>query len=232
MTIPQEEAAVRLPPFCFRLPAVFRPVPPVRSAPRSIVCRPPARPPFRHTDRSERKPSAPADHPAPFSRPGPPHGKTSARPHSISILPADPIPAERLPKKLRTYRIRTNLLVRSSPSHETYGKNRRVRRGLAPRRSPVLPDASREKPSGKKIRRPAALIRKRTTPRAGACLRTAGRPGEKLRRRKSRLILESYKKDLFSCRFADTETASANGSKGRKPERHDTGTTQRPALFP
>lgn len=114
MTIPQEEAAVRLPPFCFRLPAVFSP-PPVRSVPRSIVCRPPARPPFRHTDHSERKPSAPADHPAPFSLPDPPRGKTSARPHSISILPADPIPAERLPKKLRTYRIRTNLLVRSSP---------------------------------------------------------------------------------------------------------------------
>lgn len=102
---------MRLPPFCFRLPGCIQP-PPVRSAPRSIVCRPPARPPFRHTDRSERKPSAPADHPAPFSLPDPPHGKTSARPHSISILPADPIPAERLPKKLRTYRIRTNLLAR------------------------------------------------------------------------------------------------------------------------
>lgn len=51
MTIPQEEAAVRLPPFCFRLPAVFSPLP-VRSTPRSIVCCPPARPPFRHTDRS------------------------------------------------------------------------------------------------------------------------------------------------------------------------------------
>lgn len=70
---------MRLPPFCFRLPGCIQP-PPVRSAPRSIVCRPPARPPFRHTDRSERKPSAPADHPAPFSLPDPPHGKTHAPP--------------------------------------------------------------------------------------------------------------------------------------------------------
>lgn len=233
MTIPQEEAAVRLPPFCFRLPAVFSPF--LSAPPRGAsfaALRPgllSAIPIVPSANRPLRQ-----DHPAPFSLPDPPHGKTSARPHSISILPADPIPAERLPpKKLRTYRIRTNLLVRSSPPTRNIRQEPPCPPRTRPtRRSPVRPDASREKPSGKKIRRPAALIRKRTTPRAGAFLRTAGRPGEKLRRRKSRLILESYKKDLFSCRFADTETASANGSKGRKPERHDTGATQRPALFP
>ena len=230
MTIPQEEAAVRLPPFCFRLPAVFSPL--LSAPPRgasfaalrpgllsAIPTVPSVNRPLRRTIR----------HRFPF-----PTRRTGKHPHAPTAFPSS-----------RPTRFQPNASPKNSaltesgrisspgpPLHETYGKNRRVRRGLAPRRSPALPDASREKPSGKKIHRPAALIRKRTTPRAGACLRTAGLPGEKLRRRKSRLILESYKKDLFSCRFADTETASANGSKGRKPERHDTGATQRPALFP
>ena len=231
MTIPQEEAAVRLPPFCFRLPAVFSPL--LSAPPRgasfaalrpgllsAIPTVPSANRPLRRTTR--RRFRFPTRHTGKHPHDLPPqHFHPPGRPDS-GRTPPQKIP--HLPNPDES--------PRPAPPTRNIRQEPPCPPRTRPRRSPIRPDASREKPSGKKIRRPAALIRKRTTPRAGAFLRTAGRPGEKLRRRKSRLILESYKKDLFSCRFADTETASANGSKGRKPERHDTGATQRPALFP
>ncbi len=164
----------------------------------------------------------------PFPLPAPPHGQTSARPflRSISLVPnarpwrsvsRSPFLIEPNASKIRPPRN-----IRQAKTKATAGSSR----------TPPIPTDTPQGPLRKKDSPTDYPLGGYTTVRARRPARAAEHSGKKRRRRKSGHILESYEKDLFSCRFADAEPASANGSKGRKPERHDTGATQRPALFP